>query len=342
MSHLGCECDLGWFGQCCRKQDTAAGDIQADDSGFDLGRLGSQRSGPGFPSTLISDKLVDAQQPTTNNAADNEKCQKLMTRPPPQNGKLDCQRHRQTPTIACEVSCDRGFDFLERPAHKYFCHPTGITFTSPPGKSLDWPDCTRRHEKRGIKNEVWFEYELSDDQVNCKDNLHELKRRFRTADEPWLSSSYIPGFSYFTRIRLRCGNRQEVLKVSKNNELEEIFVTSETGNPVSSPWARNKQLTASGLDAFGLDRIGNVLLQENVRSDQQLIEPELWDKDELRAIRKNQKREKIKSRKTENRKLRRKEKKDKKTGRSRERRDSENNLVFVQLRLIQFPSMLYK
>merc|ERR1712227_392349 len=122
------------------------------------------------------------------------------------------------------------------------------------------------------------------------------------------------------------------------NELEEILVTSETGNPVSSPWARNKQLTASGLDAFGLDRIGNVLLQENVRSDQQLIEPELWDKDELRAIRKNQKREKIKSRKTENRKLRRKEKKEKKTGRSRERRDSENNLVFVQLRLIQFPT----
>ena len=173
---------------------------------MDLGILGSKRSGPGFAS-IMPDK---PSQLSISTAADNEKCQKLMNREPPQNGNLNCQRHRQTPSIACEVSCNRGFDFIERPAHKYFCHPSGVTFTSPPGKSFDWPDCTRRHDKKGVKNEIWFEYELDPEKVeSCKDNLHELKKRFRNADSKWIASSYIPGFSYFTRIRLRCGKRDE-------------------------------------------------------------------------------------------------------------------------------------
>ena len=77
-----------------------------------------------------------------------------------------------------------------------------MTFTAPPGKTLDWPDCTRSHDKSGIRNEIWFEYQLQDDDVNCKDNIHQLKQRFRKADQAWISSSLLPGFSSFTRVRL--------------------------------------------------------------------------------------------------------------------------------------------
>ena len=52
-------------------------------------------------------------------AAENQTCQKLVSRAAPQNGKLDCQRHRQTPTIACQVSCNKGFEFVERPAKAF-------------------------------------------------------------------------------------------------------------------------------------------------------------------------------------------------------------------------------
>lgn len=216
----GCVCDAGWMGQCCRDPDQSntGDDIQADDSGFDM-EVGFRRSSLGLESG-------------TSSAAQNSVCQKLMDQTPPANGKLDCQRHRLTATIACEVTCDKGFDFAERPAHKYFCHPSGVTFTAPPGKAMDWPDCTRRHEPRGIKNEVWFQYVLEENIGNCRDNLIALKKAFKSADTNWLASSFLPGFRYFSRVRLECGNKDDMLQL--NEKLEEVAISTGDTN-----WARS-------------------------------------------------------------------------------------------------------
>ena len=267
-----------------------------------------------------------------------------MQRAPPQNGQLDCQRHRQTPTIACEVTCNRGFEFIDRPAHKYFCHPTGITFTSPPGKTFDWPDCTRRHDKKGIKNEIWFEYALEDEDANCKDNMQELKKRFRDADAPWLSSSQIPGFSYFTRIRLRCGNRDEVLRLGNDNELEEVLLSTDAASviqPASSPWARSlhsSKLTTEGFDhiGFSIDRVGNTIDRNLMKHDPSLMQKQLWDKKQLAALKRKSKRVRHQNKK----KARHQESHKTRPGRRFRREGNDSSVFFVQLRLIQFPSKI--
>ena len=75
-------------------------------------------------------------------------------------------------------------------------------------------ESTRRHEKRGTKNEIWFEYELDPSHVgSCRDNLTAMKKVFKTADKSMLLSAVMPGFHFFTRVRLRCGNKDEILRL---------------------------------------------------------------------------------------------------------------------------------
>ena len=77
-------------------------------------------------------------------------------------------------------------------------------------------ESTRRHEKRGTKNEIWFEYELDPAHVGtCRDNLAAMKKIFKTADKSMLLSAVMPGFHFFTRVRLRCGNKDEILRLGK-------------------------------------------------------------------------------------------------------------------------------
>ena len=335
-------CDNGWLGQCCRKEDPSGVGIQAGDAGFDIGILGNRRSGDFAQPTGDFDSQFAPAEISTGSAADNERCQKLVARSPPQNGKLNCQRHRQTPTIGCEVTCNRGFEFIERPAHRYFCHPSGVTFTAPPGKSFDWPDCTRRHDKKGIKNEIWFEYQLAGEEINCKDNLHEIKKRFRSADGPWLASSQIPGFSFFTRIRLKCGNKAEVLRVGKDNEIEEVPFDLTAGSS-ASPWARNSRITGGGIGGipgFTFDRIGNQDRQQEVQDDESNLEKQLWDKKELAALKRKTQRKAKRVKKQGKRKERKEERKEEKGG-IRTTRNADDETVIIQLRLIQFPSRIY-
>jgi len=126
----GCTCDAGWFGQCCREEAAFGNsEMSADDAGtfsFQDRFSGRFPSRP-FSSQLISANLPDEDDQTevsslseSDSAAENETCKKLMNREAPRNGQLTCQRHRQTSSIACTVTCNPGHDFVEKPAHKYF------------------------------------------------------------------------------------------------------------------------------------------------------------------------------------------------------------------------------
>ena len=105
--------------------------MTADDAGaFSFqDRFGGRFPSRTFTSSLISANIIDEEEPVAdpwadpveaNSAAENETCQKLMKREAPRNGQLTCQRHRQTTSIACTVTCNPGHDFVEKPAHKYF------------------------------------------------------------------------------------------------------------------------------------------------------------------------------------------------------------------------------
>ena len=60
-------------------------------------------------------------------------------------------------------------------------------------------------------------------QANCKDNLQVLKKAFKSVDRPLLDNSILPGFEYFTRIRLRCGNRDEVMRIGTVREYIQLI-----------------------------------------------------------------------------------------------------------------------
>lgn len=40
-----------------------------------------------------------------------------------------------------------------------------------------------------------------------------MKKMFKNADKSVLLSAVMPGFHFFTRVRLRCGNRDEILRL---------------------------------------------------------------------------------------------------------------------------------
>ena len=72
-------------------------------------------------------------------------------------------------------------------------HPSGVIFTNPPGRSLDWPDCTRKHSTKGQRSDIYMEYALEDGD-NCEENLHELKRAFKEQNTNKIVGEPLPGF----------------------------------------------------------------------------------------------------------------------------------------------------
>merc|ERR1712228_34920 len=96
--------------------------------------------------------------------------------------------------------------------------------------------------------------------------------------------------------------------------------------------ARHGRLTAAGLGnlGFSFDRVGNQEGRNDVQQDESNLEKQLWDKRELMAL-------KRKNRRLEKRQKKQEKRKERRTSRNRRDAQEDDNTVIVQLRLIQFP-----
>jgi len=66
-----------------------------------------------------------------------------------------------------------------------------------------------------------MEYALEDGD-NCEENLYELKRAFKEQNTKKIVGEPLPGFNFFTRVRMRCGRKEEVLKAAQNEDQRPI------------------------------------------------------------------------------------------------------------------------
>ena len=100
-----------------------------------------------------------------------------------------------------------------------------------------------------------------------------MKKMFKNADKSVLLSAVMPGFHFFTRVRLRCGNRDEILRLGtvrflpvfephcnlyfnlgRQNEIEEIIAKNVTEEAREASWARSSRFNPSRMPGFSLDR----------------------------------------------------------------------------------------